>query len=328
MIDIPEALAIAVRYHQAGQLQAADEIFRRILAVDPSDADAWNLLGVLQVQRGRSDVGVQYIRRALALRPDWAEALFNLGWALREEKKSEEAAGCLRRALELKPEYVEAHDTLGVVLQEQGKLAQAVAFHRRALELNPDYAAAHNNLGMVLLAQGNVDEAVACYRRAFELRPDVGRAHSALLWMLQYRTSVTLQELAEAHAEFEQKHAAPLRATWRPHQNVRDPERRLRLGFLSPDLHCHPVGYFLIRLLENLDQGQFAAICYQDSPASDDLTARLQAAATAWTDVPGHTDEQLAERIRTDGIDILVDLAGHTKGNRLLVFARSRRRSR
>ena len=114
----------------------------------------------------------------------------------------------------------------------------------------------------------------------------------------------------------------PLRGAIVPHASVRDRHGRLRLGFVSPDLGQHPVGYFLVRVLENLDQEQVETICYSDRIVKDDLTHRLQAAATQWRDVIGMSDQRLAEQIRADRIDILFDLAGHTAHNRLLVFAR------
>jgi protein O-GlcNAc transferase len=390
MPTIPETLALAVRYHQAGHLQAAERIYRQILAADPNEASAWHLLGVLNAQLGRHQPGVEYIQRALTLNPGCVEAHFDLGNALMDQGKLDTAAACYRRAIGLKPDYVEAHVNLGLALHAQGTPDEAVACHRRALELKPDYALAHNSLGLALQAQGKLDEAaacyrqalhlkpdfveahnnlgnlrvhqgelteavacyrralqlkpdyaqahsnlgnalsllgkpddaVACYRRALELMPDCAGAHSNLLCALHYRGSLTLKELADAHAEFQQKHCDGLRAAWDAHQNVRDPQRRLRVGFLSRDLHRHPVGYFLIRLLEHLDQRRCEAICYRDGTAQDDLTARFQVAAAKWSDVVGWTDEQLAWQIRADQIDVLFDMAGHTSGNRLLVFAR------
>ena len=166
----------------------------------------------------------------------------------------DEAVACYRRALELKPDYAEAHNNLGNALQDQGKLDEAVACYRRALELKPDYAEAYNNLGNALRDQGKLDEAVACYRRALELKPDYVEAHSNLLFTLQYCTGVTPAALAEAHAEYDRRHAAPLRDAFAQHENVRDRQGRLRLGFVSPDLGRHPVGYFLVRVLENLSR--------------------------------------------------------------------------
>ncbi len=167
-----------------------------------------------------------------------------------------------------------------------------------------------------------MDEAIACFHRARELRPDSAATHNCLLFLLQYRPGVTLAELAAAHREYDRTHAQPLRSTWRPHENVRDPKRRLRVGVVSSDLARHPVGYFLVSGMENLDRPECETIYYSDRVPRDDLTVRLQAAATLWRDVVGLGDEQLAEQIRGDRIDVLFDLAGHTGGNRLLVFAR------
>ena len=129
---------------------------------------------------------------------------------LKDQGKLDEAVACYRRALELKPDHAEAHNNLGNALKDQGKLDEAVACYRQALELKPDYAEAHSNLGNALKDQGKLDEAVACYRRALELKPDYAEAHSNLLLTLQYCTGVTPAALAEAHAEYDRRHAAPL----------------------------------------------------------------------------------------------------------------------
>jgi predicted O-linked N-acetylglucosamine transferase (SPINDLY family) len=133
---------------------------------------------------------------------------------------------------------------------------------------------------------------------------------------------VTPAALAEAHAEYDRRYAVPLCDAIAHHENVRDRHDRLRLGFVSPDLGHHPVGYFLVRVLENLSQKQHETICYSDRIIKDALTHRLQDAATQWRDVIGVSDQRLAEQIRSDRIDILFDLAGHTAHNRLLTFAR------
>ena len=416
MATIPELLTIAIQHHQAGRLQTAEQIYRQVLQVEPNQAHAIHLLGMIAHRLGKLDQAVACCRRAVELKPDYAEAhgslgmafkdlgkideavacyrrclelqpgyaegYNNLGAAYKEQGKLDDAVACCRRAVDLKPEYVEAHCNLGNVLRDQGKLDDAVACCRRALqlkpdfpvahnnlgnalrdqdkldeavacyrhslELQPDYAEAHNNLGNALKDQGNPDEAIACYRRSLELQPDYAVAHSNLLFALQYCAGITPAALAEAHAEYDHRHAASLLPPSRPISRMSrrgaggeagspsapcpDPllpqegapvrPARLRLGFVSPDLGRHPVGYFLVRVLENLDQEQHDKIAYSDRIVQDDLTHRLQAAVTQWRDVSGMSDPQLAEQIRADRIDILFDLAGHTAHNRLLVFAR------
>jgi tetratricopeptide (TPR) repeat protein len=180
MATIPGALAIAIRHHQGGRLQAAEQIYRQILQAEPNHADAIHLLGVIAHQVGKPDEAVACYRRALELKPDYAEAHSNLGVVCKEQGKLDEAVACYRRALELKPDYAEAHNNLGGALKEQGKLDEALACWRRALELKPDYAEAHNNLGVALKEQGKPDEAVTCCRRALELKPDYAEAHNNL----------------------------------------------------------------------------------------------------------------------------------------------------
>ena len=186
MATIPEALAIALQHHQGGQLQAAEQIYRQILAVEPKHADALHLLGVIAAQMGKLDVAVEYLGQAIGLNGNAAAFHNNLGNALRGQQKRDEAVACYRRALALNPDYAEAAFNLGNVLRDQGKLDEAAASYRRALALKPDYADAHTNLGLALKrasstdGRGKLDEVVACYRRALELKPNSAEAHNNL----------------------------------------------------------------------------------------------------------------------------------------------------
>jgi predicted O-linked N-acetylglucosamine transferase (SPINDLY family) len=265
---------------------------------------------------------VAHYQRAIALRPDFAQAYCNYGSALQELDRVAEAAACYQQAIAIDPHYAQAYNNLGMVCRSQDELGQAVSCYRRAIALDPQLAESYNNLGTLLKDLGQVDEALASYRRTLELRPDWAVTHSNLLFTRHYCPGVTRQELAAAHAEFEQRHAAPFRSRWPLHANSREAERPLRVGFVSFDLARHPVGLFLVRVLESLDRSQCQAVCYSTRRGGDDITARFQAAAAVWRDAYRLSDDQLAEQIRADQIDILFDLAGHTAKNRLLVFAR------
>jgi tetratricopeptide (TPR) repeat protein len=177
MVTISAAWAIAIQHHQAGRLQAAAQIYRQILAVEPNHAEALHLLGLINAQIGHHQRAVEYICHALTVKPNWAEAQSDLGKVLREQGKLDEAIACYRRALELKPDYAEAHNNLGNALKDQGNLDEAVACYRRVLELKPDYAEVQSNLGVALKEQGKLDEAIAAYRRVLELKPDFAEAH-------------------------------------------------------------------------------------------------------------------------------------------------------
>ena len=211
MATISEALAIAIEHHQGGRLQAAEQIYRQILQVEPNHADALHLLGVIASMLGKPEMAIEYMARAVQRKPDYAEAHSNLGLALNSQGRLEEAVVCYRRALALKPDYAEAHNNLGNALSDQRKLDEAAACYRRALALKPDFAEAHYNLGNALKDQGKLDEAAVCYRRALSLKPDFAEAHNNLGVVLSdqgkldeaiacYRRALALKpDFAEAH---------------------------------------------------------------------------------------------------------------------------------
>ena len=251
-----------------------------------------------------------------------AQALANQASALRAAGQLDEAAACCRQALELNPNLADAHMNLAIIAEAHGDADQAIACYRLAIDAWPDFVEAHHNLGGALAKQGRHDEALLHFCRALEVRPDFATTRSNALLALQYQDGVTLSQLGEAHREYELRHAATFRAAWRPHENSRLPERKLRLGFVSADLCFHPVGVFLVRALENLDPIQAETICYCDGDREDAMTNRLRAAANGWRDVRALPDDQLAEQLRADEIDVAFDLAGHSGRNRLLMFAR------
>jgi protein O-GlcNAc transferase len=349
-------MRIAVRHHQAGRLEIAEVLYRRVLDAAPAHADAWHLWGMVAYGQGRYEEAVERIgraialcpetavyhsnlgevyraagkiaeagacyRRALELRPDWAELHNNLGNACKTLGRLAEAEACYRRAVELRPHLVGACYNLANVLQLQSRLAEAETWARRAVELQPQSAAAHERLANALLGQGQVEASLACYRQALQCNANLPDVQSNYLCALRYLPQTTPEELRDVAADFERRFAAPLRAAWPTHDTTPRAGRPLRLGFLSPSFACRPTGYFLIRALENLDRQRAAVFCYSDRFAPDRMTRRFQAAAAVWRDVAGLSDEHLAAQIGGDRIDILFDLSGHAPGNRLFVFAR------
>jgi predicted O-linked N-acetylglucosamine transferase (SPINDLY family) len=320
---LPEAHnSLGLTYQAQGRLDEAVASYRRALDLRPAYAEAHlNLAAALKAQ-GNLEPAIAGYREGLRLRPNVPEAFNNLGNALQARGDWAEAADCYRQALQLKPDYAEAEYNLANTWKAQGRLSEAVEAYRRAVAQNPHLVEARNNLGNALQGQGRLDEAIASFRQALGQKPDHAGAHSNWIHALEHRPGITQAELASVQAEFERRHASPLRATWQPHRNSRDADRRLRLGFVSADLGCHPVGYFLIRVLEHLDSAQAEVVCYCDRERPDRLTARFRQVAAQWRDSLRLGDEQLTEQIRADEIDILFDLAGHTARNRLLVFAR------
>jgi predicted O-linked N-acetylglucosamine transferase (SPINDLY family) len=234
----------------------------------------------------------------------------------------ERAETAYREAIALAPNLAEAHNGLGNVLRRAGRNEQAIACHRAAIQLRPDFAEAHASLALACGELGRQAEATASRRRVVELRPDSASAGSDLLYDLHYDSEVSPAELFDAHLRWARKHADPLTAAARPHANDRDPDRRLRVGYVSADFRKHPVARFQEPVLANHDRAAFEVFCYSDVRRADAVTERLRSYADVWRETAGLSDAQLAEAIRADAIDVLVDLAGHAAGNRLLTFAR------
>jgi predicted O-linked N-acetylglucosamine transferase (SPINDLY family) len=307
---------------EGGEYEEAIAAFREALRLRPEFALACCNLGNALCGRGDLDSAVIAYRQSLQLEPEYLKAHYNLGNALRDLGKLDEASEAFRKALSLAPNDALIANNLGSVLQAQSRFGEAITIYRRAIEMGPEMAIVHNNLGAALQDHGQMDDALIHYRRAVELQPDSSVFQSNELVARHYHPETTLAGLFEAHCAYDRRHAAPLRASWRPHANSTDPERPLRLGFISPHFASHPVGRFLIRPLANLDRNGFQIVCYSDTPNPDRMTARIRSTAAEWQEVRGLSDEQLAGKIREDRVDLLFDLAGQTAGHRLGVFAR------
>ncbi|HLW91917.1 MAG TPA: tetratricopeptide repeat protein [Roseiarcus sp.] len=318
--DFPDALNnLGVALRDRGKLGEAKEAYQRALGVDPGFVLAhYNLANALR-EEGRLDEAIAAYRCALALRPDLVEAHNNLGNALKDQGKLAAAADAYRQAVALRPDFADAHNNLGNALRDQGNLSEAARSYERALALKPDFAEALNNRANILKDQGRLDEALALYKHALELEPDAAATHSNLLLSQHYLPRRSNAELFSAAREFDERfgQSAPKRAF----SIVSSDERRLRIGYVSADFRTHPVGYFLARVLEAHDRHAFEIFCYANHVKSDAMTQRLATAAEHWRGISGAADVDAAAMIAGDAIDILVDLSGHTAGNRLPLFA-------
>jgi protein O-GlcNAc transferase len=312
---------LGIALQQLGQYAEAVASYRRAIELKPELVLAHNNLGLVLQRQGAFAEALACFQHAAQLQPNMAEAHLNLGAALQAQGRLREAMDSYRRALQAKPDYVEAYGNLGNAAQQLGQLDEALVLYRHALQLRPDSADLHNNLANVWKDAGCLKEALASYRQAIALRPDYAEAHSNLVYTLYFCDDYDARAIYAAHREWAQRHAQPLARFLRPHGNDRAPQRRLRIGYVSPDLREHPVGRFLLPLLEAHDHRQFEIFCYASMLFPDAISARLQAAADVWRVAGSLSDEQLTEQIRQDGIDVLVDLTMHMGGNRMRCFA-------
>jgi protein O-GlcNAc transferase len=211
---------------------------------------------------------------------------------------------------------------LGLVLRACGKLDAAIDRYSKALRLKPDFAEAFNNLGNALKDQGRLVKAMECFKKALQLKPEVAHVHSNLLLSLNYCHDIKPDQLFSQHKQWYAQHAVPLATTIQIHLNSRLRDRHLRIGYVSPDFRMHSVAYFIEPVLTLHDRAAFEIFCYSDLVRPDSVTHRLKNLEVHWRDIFGMSDEQASKLIRDDQIDILIDLAGHTSGNRMLLFAR------
>ena len=314
---------LAAALVKLGRTEAAVDHYMRALELSPEQAEVLSNLGVVQKQLGRFDDAVASYQKALTINPDFAEAHNNLGTVLHKLGRRDEALQSYQHALRIDPENADVHNNIGVLQNQLGQLEAAAASYRRSLKSNPSYIDAHSNLGSVLGDLGQLQDAAECYRRALELDPNFTIAHSNMLFTHNYLAEQSsLELLAEARrfGEVVALKATPY-ITW---SNPRDPARCLRIGIVSADLRQHPVGYFAentLTTLACLAAGRLELIAYSNHHESDATTQRIKASCYRWHDVYGIPDERLAQLIHEDGIDILIDLSGHTCDNRLPVFA-------
>lgn len=309
-------------YKEQGRMDDAGNAFYQAVQHKPDFFEALNNLGAVLKERWRLDEAVAVYHQALKIRPDAHQTLYNLGNALQSQNKLAEAEAVYRRVLELEPGSVDAHNNLGNLLNELGRLDEAGQSYEQSVRLNPTYIEAYNNLGSLRQAQGRLVQAAEAYRKALDIRPDHNQVHSNYLFCINHIPEYTPQALWEEHLRWGQRHADPLAKEAAPHSNVRDPERRLRVGYVSPDLFQHAVSYFIEPILQYHDPNRFESFCYAEVVKPDDATEKLRSLAHHWRVTCGLNDAEVAAQIRADGIDILVDLAGHTARHRLLALAR------
>ena len=303
------------------RLDQAAECYRRALQRQPDYADAHYRLAQVLSRKGLRREAIASYQRAVLLKP--AEgACIELGSMLLESLRLDEARACLEHARQTFPQSALVVNALGNVHQLQGQTDAAVDCFQRALSLQPDLAVALNNLGNAYKDQGLLAEAIHCYRKASALAPASVWPHSNLLHTMLFHSECTADTIQTEHRRWNEAQAAPLASCIRPYQNDRATERRLRIGYVSPDFSAHPVGRFMLPLLEMHDRKSFEILCYASVRRPDQVTERSKECVDVWRDVVTENDEQLAALIRQDQVDILVDLTMHMAHHRLLTFAR------
>jgi len=289
----------------------------------PKHGFAWKVLGVIYQEQKRYKDSLYAAQRAVALLPEDAATYNNLGTTFLRLERFHEAETNFRKALAIAPDYPKALVNLGTILRFHRKLRESEDCCRRALQIEPLYVNGHIALGNALELQNRLPEAQASYQEALAISPDMASLHTDLLHLLSLDVLVEPRQLHAAHLAFGEQFEAPLRAGWKTHNNVKDPDRCLQIGFVSGDLYDHALANFLEPAFKFLAKKKTLSLhIYYTNTNKDAVTQRIRSFIANWNDVADLSDDELANKVRADGIDILIDLSGHTVHNRLLTFAR------
>lgn len=341
---------------QVGQHAAGIPLIRRAIELDPSNGSFCNNLGQALTHAGELEEAVVVLRRATELNRDSWQAFYNLGRTLamlqrapeaieaykasvrinpnfpaslnnlanlyKDAGEYQESVAAYQRAIQLDPKAGDFRSNLGQLYQFFGQLDLANEMFQTALQLDPKLVQAHTGLGNVMKDQGKLDAAMIEYRKALALSPADHRANSNLLYAAWFDPDATAASIGRDHEKWDREIAAPIRANLQPHGNDRNPDRKLRVGYVSPDFFKQAESFFVVPLLRAHDRTQYEVHGYSSVRHPDDMTNTIRGLCDVWHEVKHLSDEALAARLRDDQIDVLIDLTMHMSSNRMLTFAR------
>ncbi len=308
---------LGIVYRAQGRLDEAVASFDRALACRPAYAEAYNNQGNVFVAQEDYKKALESFELALTFKPDFSEALTGYGHVLQVFGNTDVAMASWRRAVSIEPQCFEALSFLGRQYSREYMPSEAIDVYEKALAIRPDSAETHSNIGTALLIAGRPEEALAAYERAIELAPDWPVARSNRIMAMQYVASQSIADILAAARDFGAMFDRPDPT---PFDNALSVDRRLRIGYVSGDFIRHPVGLFLAPALDAHDTNAVETFCYSNNSKSDEVTEALRRSAHHWREIAKLSDFEAADLIRRDGIDILVDLSGHTDTNRLPLF--------
>jgi len=304
------------------RLDEAEFFYKKAIELQPDYVAAHNNLGTVLHALGRYDEAIASYKTALQIKPDYAEAFCNYGNTLAAKEQRLEAERFYRKAIQINPKLENAHNNLGNILNLMGRLDEAEESCRNALQINANFAEAYCNLGSTLGELGRLDEALLCWQNAIRIKPMDILSYSYMLFPLNYHPTKTPDEIYSLYQEFDNKFGSIHLKEPQKHTNSKNKDRPLKIGYVSADFKKHAIQNFLQPIIENHDKRKFIIYAYTGKPIEDSVTAIYKKYMDHWVPIYGLSDEALSNRIRSDEIDILIDLAGHTAGNRLGVFAR------
>ena len=306
----------------SNMLEDAIGAYQKVLLLKPDHIMASYNLGNVYLSEGKTEVALILYQHVRHLNFSDAEFYNNFGAALQKCGRADEAMVFFQNALALQSNYFAAINNLAVTLNHMEMFAEAEKYFRQLLQLKPDCVETKKNLGNACLAQGKSRQAISCYQQVLTQQPDNEVTHRNLIFAMSTDpdSDIKSQQLQRKH--WARIHADQYTKYIKPYTNKPESERPLRIGYVSADFRLHAVAFMIAPMLNCYDRNKFEVVCYADVECEDSITEIFKQSASQWRYTVGMSDDALAEQIRSDQIDILVDLSGNTAGNRLFVFAR------
>ncbi|MBF0380223.1 MAG: tetratricopeptide repeat protein [Magnetococcales bacterium] len=313
---------IALALKQQDKFTEALLCYEKAIAINPGFADAYYNMGIMFHEQKMLDRAAFCYNKTIAANPNYVNAYVNLANIQQEEGSYDEAIANYHKAISLNPDYSEVYNNLGCILKNQKKYDEAIEFFNKAITINPDYIFAHGNLGFALQEQGKIDQAILSYKNVLSINPDIVDIHSQLIGCIDLSASVNSNIPHTERKRWFKQFVEPIQTLSVFFKNKVDPKRIIRIGYVGADFYNHSAAYIFGCMLLNFDKSKFEVFCYAGHSTQDELTEQFKQNVTKWLYTSHLDDATLADTIREDCIDILVDLSGHTPGNRLLTFAR------
>jgi predicted O-linked N-acetylglucosamine transferase (SPINDLY family) len=315
---------LAIVLGDLGKITEAAMSYKNALSLDPNNPEILNNFGNIHKELGNLLEAMDCYQKAISLKPDYAEAHNNLGVLYGELSNISDAQACFENSIRINQNFPESQNNLGNVYKELGNLSKAHACYQKAINLNPNYAEAYSNLGTVLKDLGDLSGARECYYKAIQISPNLSLAYSNLLFLLGYHSLATSDEYLSLASEWERAYLDNYQNQDMKDKVFNNPgltSRRLKIGYVSGDYCDHALSYFVQQLFIHHDKKKIELYAYSTSNKKDDVTIYLQRLAEHWRMIAGIDDESARNQIERDGIDVLIDLSGHTNNNRLGIFA-------
>jgi predicted O-linked N-acetylglucosamine transferase (SPINDLY family) len=318
---LEQLLQQAFAHFSAGRHAQAEGGYRKVLDRHPNNHEAIHMSAVIAHATGQTDRAAKLFARSIELAPDLAHYYQNAGKFFAEQDRHDAAITHLKRAIALNPADATQHANLANSLRHVGNLDEAESAARAGLAVDPRHPGCLAQLGNLLREMGRLPEAIDALKRSVAARP-ISNVHDTLLFLLYNDPTITPQDFLEHHRAYARLYTDPMAEHAKPHTGIdRNPDRKLRVAYVSADFRNHPVAAFMDAPLRHHDPKLFDVTCYSTNLQEDDVTRRIKKYPLRYVDARFDSFDQFVARIRKDRIDILVDLAGHTAHNRLVTFS-------